>query len=388
MTNKRDKVAQCEHDMLVWESEKCTMCGECKQLFSLGEANDDSPAIRLELLAAIQLGGWPGRLPDAWDVGDGIVEFGDSERIPEAWPWNVSRPLAGQFAAPVLGDAVSTFSGIDRTAAASSLQHVAEPRPLSAELIRDAALSIARSQADPGALADLFERETSAAVASWTPPVESSCDALTDRAFPCNCSALREQHSQRVAATSENCKLLGAETCTHDHMTEAETVAQFRVYCGRCGADPCACDEDVRRDAMQAGRSMAVATLTDDEVIAEIASAPAREPAPDAWTADHVGPWHRLQPDGSVIVEEVAAPPVGDGEFTVLAVTEPTGIRFSATDEECDKFGEGLAEPADHVACSEPGCLATIDTLLLLEDATWSIRGSLLFCPAHTVGAA
>lgn len=89
---------------LTWRASDRPHPASCADGASLGPSNDDSPAVRLEMLAAIHLGG-PRPLPDVWDAGNGAVEFGCSDRIPEAWDWDISRPLAEQFATTAADDA-------------------------------------------------------------------------------------------------------------------------------------------------------------------------------------------------------------------------------------------------------------------------------------------
>jgi hypothetical protein len=176
-------------------------------------------------------------------LGSHRISTGDQG---DAWAWDISRPLAEQLAetardamrevraclhlansdtpdADLMPDPCPKcglyymgdnsveesrgrgFVGIDRSLAPTLVQYP-PPRPLSVELIRDAAKVIEKAEG------------------------REPLSGIFDRAFPCNCKALREQHSSASGSlTSENCKLLGAETCTHDHMTEAETALSFGV---------------------------------------------------------------------------------------------------------------------------------------------------------------
>jgi hypothetical protein len=91
-----------------------------KPVRSLGPSNDDSPAVRLEMLAAIHLGVLR-HLPDVWDAGDGVAEFEASERIPNAWAWDISRPLAEQLAETAADDAAADLLENQRSAHTAAL---------------------------------------------------------------------------------------------------------------------------------------------------------------------------------------------------------------------------------------------------------------------------
>lgn len=106
-------------------------CLGCGARLSLGPSNDEPAAVQLEMLAAIHLG-HPRDLPDAWDAGGGMVEFGFSDRIPEAWSWDISRSLAEQFAEVARADAAADRLIADVAAHASGNSVV--PGELAAEL--------------------------------------------------------------------------------------------------------------------------------------------------------------------------------------------------------------------------------------------------------------
>lgn len=77
-------------------------CADCGIALPLGPSNDEPSEVQVEMRAAESLATGSTYFPDicdnVWDIGSGTLGFGDSEHI-DAWPWDPTRPVAGQYEA-------------------------------------------------------------------------------------------------------------------------------------------------------------------------------------------------------------------------------------------------------------------------------------------------
>jgi hypothetical protein len=177
-------------------------CADCQELLSLGKAKEPRADVAAGRMIAVHGGLAEGEDLYELPLGSRRITTGDQD---DAWDWRVDRPIAEQFS---LG--LHAFSSIDRSVAPTSLQHLAPQRPLSVELIRDAAKVIAKVEGSEPLSGpfDMSDTELVAAIAH-SPPREPNVNAALATVGP---------------------------------LYSAEEAAQFRVYCGRCGANPCACE--------------------------------------------------------------------------------------------------------------------------------------------------
>src|SRR5689334_3504137 len=97
---RRTKVKRCKHAgraiAILGVDVEAYACRECDAagVRSLGPSNDDLPEVQVEMRAAESLATGSMYLPDicddVWDMGSGVLGFGDSEHI-DAWPWDPTR---------------------------------------------------------------------------------------------------------------------------------------------------------------------------------------------------------------------------------------------------------------------------------------------------------
>lgn len=184
---KRDKLAQCDHRGRV-NLGTHLRCAVCKQLLSLGEANEPEVDIAAGRIAA-QGGLADGENLYELPLGSHRISTGDQG---DAWAWDISRPLAEQLAE----------TARDAMREVRACLHLANSDTPDADLMPD-----------PCPKCGLYYMG------------DNSVEESRGRGFV----GIDRSLAPTLVQYPLPRPLLGAETCTHDHMTEAETALSFGV---------------------------------------------------------------------------------------------------------------------------------------------------------------